>query len=205
MSDNPRVPRSAPAARPIGGGPARRKWLLPLILALVVLIALLLLLSQCGGDDDEPTSGTPTTAATSALPTATTATASATSTASAGAAAAGTVTAAGADLLSAPQNLSASDGQPAVAQGVKVQSVPADEGFWVGSSEQDRLWVQLSGTGGESTYKVKEGDTVNFTGTVARAAGDFTAKAGLTAAEGADQLTEQGFYISVPASSVKLS
>ncbi|MGK5684119.1 hypothetical protein [Actinoplanes sp. URMC 104] len=206
MSDNSRTPSARPVAVP--AGPSRRKWLVPLIIALVVLIALLLLLSQCGGDDDNTSAGTttatPTAAATSAAATPGTATDTATATAEDGA---GTVTAGGASLLGAggAQNLSANDGKQATGQGVKVQSVPADEGFWVGSSEQDRVWVQLTGTNGESYYKVKQDDTVNFSGTVTRAAEGFAAKTGVTAAEGADQLTEQGYYISVPASSVKLS
>jgi hypothetical protein len=116
------------------------------------------------------------------------------------------VTAAGANLLgAATADLATHDGQAAAGRAVKVQSVPADEGFWVGASEQDRLWVQLTGTGGESDYKVKEGDTIDFTGTVTKAAEGFAAKAGVTAAEGADQLTQQGYHISAPSSSIKLS
>ena len=78
------------------------------------------------------------------------------------------------------------DTEQAVGRTVRVQSVPADEGFWVGASETDRLWVQLTGTRGESDYTVKQGDTVDFTGTVTRAADGFAAKAGVTAAEGAE-------------------
>ncbi|MFI5497093.1 hypothetical protein [Actinoplanes sp. NPDC051859] len=103
------------------------------------------------------------------------------------------------------QNLSAKGGKEALGRQVRVQSVPADEGFWVGTGEQDRLWVQLTDTGGESVYRVKPGDTIDFTGTVTKAAQGFAAKVGVTIAEGADQLTEQGFYLSVPAQNVKLS
>ncbi len=192
------------------GPPSRRKWLLPLLLALLALIAALFLLSRCGGDDDtSPTAGASTT------PTATSAATSAPSAATSGpaggqasAAAAGdqgTVTAGGTDLLGDTAGLGTHEGEPAVASGVRVQSVPADEGFWVGASEADRLWVQLTGTGGESDYKVKQGDTIDFTGTVTRAAQGFAAEKGVTAAEGAGQLTEQGHYLSVPASAVRLS
>ena len=46
---------------------------------------------------------------------------------------------------------------------------------------------------------VKQGDEVDFTGTVTRAANGFAAKAGVSDAEGADQLTEQGHYVLVQA------
>jgi hypothetical protein len=53
---------------------------------------------------------------------------------------------------------------------------------------------------------VKQGDTVDFTGTVTSAPQGFAARTGLTQAEGADQLTEQRYLrVSVPSSSVKLS
>ena len=92
----------------------------------------------------------------------------------------------------------------AVGHAVTVQSVPADEGFWVGTSTTDRLWVQLAGTHGESDYRVEQGNAIHFTGTVKSAEEGFAAKVGVTAAAGADQLTKQGSYLSVWASDVKL-
>jgi hypothetical protein len=187
-------------------GSSRPKWLVPLLIGVVVLIALLLLLTQCGGDDDDASAPGTATTAPAAVP-------SGTATSAAGPAAsgqtgeAGTVMTGGEDLM---LNLTAAglkpyDGKQATGNAVEVQSVPADEGFWIGSNETDRLWIQLTDTGGESDYQVKVGDQVGFTGTVTSAADGFAAKSGLTAAEGADQLTEQGHYLSVPASSVKLS
>ena len=181
---------------------------MPLLIGVVVLIALLLLLTQCGGDDDDDTSGSATTPAVVQSATATAAAGPTPSASGAGQTGeAGTVMAGGEDLM---LNLTAAglkpyDGQEATGNAVEVQSVPADEGFWIGSSESDRLWIQLTDTGGESDYKVKAGDQVGFTGTVTSAADGFAAKTGLTAAEGADQLTQQGHYLSVKASSVKLS
>ena len=184
------------------------------------MIALLLLLSQCGDDDSTDSSGDASRATATASAAAPSATASAalpttTSSGTDGAgtdgggqtAASGTVTAGSANLLESPTaaSLSAQSGQQAAARAVQVQSVPADEGFWVGSSEQDRLWVQLTDLAGESNYKVKQGDSIDFTGTVTSAAQDFAGKVGVTADEGADQLTSQAHYVSVPASSVKLS
>lgn len=218
MSNAPYSPHPRQGAAPVGGRPARRRWLLPLLLALLALIAVLLLLSRCGDNDDTTSTAATPTAATS-VPSATATRAAASSPAPAsgpagdGSASAGpagdpgTVTAGGADLLAgvSAAGLGAQDGRQAVGRAVRVQSVPADEGFWVGSGEQDRLWVQLTGTGGESAYKVKQGDTIDFTGTVTRAADGYAGEAGVTSAEGADQLTEQGHYVSAPSSSIKLS
>ena len=186
---------------------ARPKWLVPLLIGVVVVIALVLLLTRCGGEDDDASTPGDSTAATTpaAVPSATVT--SATSATSFSATAAGTVTAGNTDLMinSTAAGLKPHDGQQATANAVEVQSVPADEGFWIGSSETDRLWIQLTDTGGESDYQVKAGDQVGFTGTVTKAADGYAATTGLTAAEGADQLTKQGYYLSVPASGVKLS
>ncbi len=201
---------------PVGDKPAGRKWLLPLLLGLLLLIALLFLLSRCGGDDDaaQPGAAAPSAAAPSVAAPSVAATTSAAALPSTAAGAGqpgtgepGTLIAGGANLLGAggAANLSAHNGEQATGTAVQVQSVPADEGFWAGTSASDRVWVQLTNTNGESSYKVKEGDLVNFTGTVTRAASGFAAKAGVTAAEGADMLTQQGHYVSVAASSVKLS
>lgn len=214
MSTSSNEPRSRPpGATGVGGAPARRKWVLPLILGLLGLLALLLLLSQCGGDDDPAKPAAATTAPTATTPTATTPSVSDTTpsgAASAGAdqaGQAGTVVSGGDDLLGAANaaNLPGHDTEQAEGRAVRVQSVPADEGFWVGTSETERLWVQLTGTRGESDYEVKQGDTVDFTGTITRATSGFADKAGVTAAEGAEQLTKLGYYVSAPASSVKLS
>jgi hypothetical protein len=194
------------------GTGSRRKWLLPLLLALLALIALLFLLSRCGNDDDTSSAGTPTTPPTAAATTAPAVSAPASAppdSAGAGQPAdgePGAVTAGGADLLGASaDDLRSHADQEAVGRAVRVQSVPADEGFWVGPSEQDRLWVQLSGTGGESSYKVRQGDSIDFTGTVTATPEGFAAKSGVTEAEGAGQLTSQDFHVSAPASSIKLS
>jgi hypothetical protein len=198
---------SRPAgARRVAGEPARPKWLLPLVLGIALLLVLGFLLSRCSSDDDSDAadmSTAPVTAVVSAAPS----TDAATAPAPVGAGQKGTVVAAGVDLLAAATaaNLKEHDGQQTVGQTVRVRSVPADEGFWVGTSDTDRLWVQLTGTRGESDYKVEEGDDVDFAGSVKPATASFAAEVGLTSAEGAGQLTEQGYYISVPVSAIKLS
>ena len=68
-----------------------------------------------------------------------------------------------------------------------MNSVSADEGFWVGTSDTDRVWVQLTGTG-ESSYTATEGDTVNVTGQVVATPGDFPTQVGVDAAQGTAQL-----------------
>ena len=96
-------------------------------------------------------------------------------------------------------------GQTATAEGVPVQSVPADEGFWVGNSTTDRVWVQLAGAG-ESGYTVKPGDRVSFTaGKVVATGPAFAGQVGVNAAEGAAQLTAQGQHISVAKGDLRLS
>src|ERR671913_1246442 len=105
----------------------------------------------------------------------------------------GSLSAAGASLLPVAQvagpngELTAQAGKSATAQGVLVQSVPADEGFWAGTSETDRVWVQLSGTD-ESGYVVQQRDRVDFTGQVAANDAGFAAQTGMEPTEGADQL-----------------
>lgn len=84
------------------------------------------------------------------------------------------------------------------AAGVLVQSVAADEGFWIGDSTTDRVWVQLAlRPGGESPDDVKAGERVNFRGVVVAHPAGFARQAGVTAAEGAAQLTAQGAHIVV--------
>ena len=86
-----------------------------------------------------------------------------------------------------------------------VQSVPADEGFWVGTSVKDRLWVQLTGAAGESAYQVKVGDRVDFTGTTSDTPPEFAKQVGVSADEGAAQLTTQGRHLVVNKADVRLA
>jgi len=89
-------------------------------------------------------------------------------------------------------------GQTVTATGVLVQSVPADEGFWVGTNVADRVWVQLAvGGAGESPEQVRAGDHVSFRGAVVANPPGFARRAGVTAAEGAAQLERQGAHIAV--------
>lgn len=152
----------------------------------------------------------PTSGATPSSTPATTATGTTSTTGStAGGDGAGSLTAAGEPLLplsgSAPDGtLSAYDGRAVKATGVTVQSVPADEGFWVGSSTTDRVWVQLVGKAGESPYQVKAGKQVTFTGQLVPNPPSFADTVGVDAKEGAAQLTRQKNHIEVNKNAVAI-
>ena len=90
------------------------------------------------------------------------------------------------------------------ARGARVQQVGADEGFWVGTSERDRVWVQLTGTR-ESGFRVEPGYKVTFAGRMVGNSGNFTQRAGVTPREGAGLLEQQGYHIEVRADRVRLS
>lgn len=182
-----------------------------LLLGLLALGVLLFALSQCGNNAGAPAPTGPSAAAT----TASFATASApvsTPTAAPGAQSgpgSGALTAGSTSLLpvaaiAGPNGeLTSQVGQQATSTGATVQSVPADEGFWVGTSETDRVWVQLTGGAGESGYTVKPGDRVDFTGQVIAHDAGFAEQVGVDAAEGAEQITQQGAHIEVVKSELR--
>lgn len=179
--------------------PTRRRtpgWLW-LLVPLAVLALLLLALAQCGGGDPAPgASGGAATSAPAQDPSA------APQPAPGGDASATALTVGDRQLLplsgiAGPNGeLTELVGQPVTARGATVLSVPADEGFWVGTSDTDRVWVRLSGPD-ESGYVVTQGDRVDFTGTVQAHDDAFAAQVGVDPAEGADQLNRQGAHIEV--------
>ncbi len=85
--------------------------------------------------------------------------------------------------------------QPAEGRTVRVLSVPADEGFWVGTGTTNRVFVHLALAPSESPFNVQQGETVSFTGTVKAVPADPESRFGLTASEGLDDLRRQGAYI----------
>ena len=94
-------------------------------------------------------------------------------------------------------------GDPVRAQGVPVQQVTADEGFWVGRSSRDRVWVRLTGTR-ESRARIRRGDRVSFTGRMVEHRPGFAARAGVAAGEGAGLLDRQGHHIEVRADRLRI-
>jgi hypothetical protein len=79
---------------------------------------------------------------------------------------------------------------------VPVQSVPADEGFWIGTGVTDRVWVQLT-TNGESAITITAGQLLDLAGPVVPHGPDYAGKAGVSVADGAEQLTRAGAHLEV--------
>jgi serine/threonine-protein kinase RsbT len=86
-------------------------------------------------------------------------------------------------------------GHAVVATRAPVFSVPADEGFWVGTAPGRRVWVQMSGSA-ESPQRVRPGAEVTFRGQVVALPAGFAARVGLRGTEAAE-LTRAGAYVSV--------
>ncbi len=200
-------------ARSIGDEDRRKgggwwKWLLGLLL-LAALVALAITLLG-GGDDDDgktKTASTPTTA--TSTPTTATSTPSASTPAAATPPATGdggTLVAAGTSLLPVPADgFKALAGEDATGSRNKVLSV-VDSGFFVGTSEQDRVFVEYGSAVGadedKQTYKAKVGDIVDLTGPVRPAPEDPATTFKLESADAA-ALTKQGAYVN--ATTVKLA
>jgi hypothetical protein len=183
---------AVPAGRPASTArTGRRPWWLVVLLALTAAVALLFGLVRCGADQ----AGVGPTAI-PAVPTAVIP--------GAGAAAAptrpvpGSLTAGTTSLFAAAGagGLVALIGQTATGHVVPVQSVPADEGFWIGSSATDRVWVQFTASG-ESAVTITPGQLLDLHGPVVPHGPDFARKAGVAAADGAEQLTREGAHVEV--------
>lgn len=109
----------------------------------------------------------------------------------------GTLSAAGTDLLpvsSSGSELAQYEGEVVEGRAVTVESVVADEGFWVGSSIQERVFVYLN-LQDESGPDVDAGDQVDLSGTMTTVPEGFAESLGVTEEEGAGQLEQQGSYI----------
>lgn len=213
MADNGRTTGSFS----VRGGDHRRRglgWLWWLLLALVVIALIAFLLSRNSGDQgdqsgvdvsDDATTGdsggadpTPAdTASGGAVPTAA-------ETGNAGQDP--PLTSGGQGLLPLPAGgLATFVDQPVEATSVAVESVVADEGFWVGPSATDRVFVFFAAenAGSESAVQIQAGQPVSFTGTVMPLPPDFEAAFEIDAAEGSDQLAQQGHFIEVPPDAIR--
>jgi len=206
-----------PGATSVGKPERNRKGLLLAGIVALAVLALLLLLSRCGTDDDGQNDAAATSspsAGSSSAGSSSTASASSSATGATGAAAgapSSVVAADGTMVLdpAAPADptavLGQVSGQAVTGTAVQVLSVPADEGFWIGSSDTQRVWVQLTGVQGESPYQVRQGDRVDFTGTVVAHDAGFPATVGVDDAEGAAQLAGAGQHIEVDRAALELS
>jgi hypothetical protein len=113
------------------------------------------------------------------------------------------LTADGQDLLAAAgSSLAGRDGQ-AVTGSAVVESVVSDEGFWVGSSTDSRVFVfltpQARQSQGESGFQVEAGQTVQVEGSMVSLDQAPDAVTGVTEDEGLSQLQQQGALVSADA------
>ena len=105
--------------------------------------------------------------------------------------------------LSGSEPLAPHAGREVRAEGATVESVPTQEGFWVGSSRSDRVWVDLDG-GGAISQPVTPGQRVSFVGRLVANHAELPAQLGLTAPADVAQLEAQGFHISITEETLRL-
>jgi RNA polymerase sigma factor (sigma-70 family) len=94
-------------------------------------------------------------------------------------------------------------GQRVRGEHVPARGVYADEGFWVGTSDGDQLWVQLIGRG-ESPFRVRPGQRASFTGRLVPNPPGFARRAGMVPEEGAALAGRQGHHIEVAYADITL-
>jgi RNA polymerase sigma factor (sigma-70 family) len=94
-------------------------------------------------------------------------------------------------------------GRTAEADGVPVQSVPADEGFWIGGGPGARVWVELNTRGRESAVHVRAGQRASFAAEIVRVTAGSAATMGLSGAAAAE-LRETGAYLVVDPGQLRL-
>lgn len=99
----------------------------------------------------------------------------------------GTIAAGGATVYPLQSGLTVGDyqGHDVVAADVPVESVVDGAGFWVGTSEEDRVFVVA-----DELSDVEAGTTVSFTGVVRDHGTTFPDKIGVEGKEGAQRLRE---------------
>ena len=85
---------------------------------------------------------------------------------------------------------------------VEVHSVVSDEGFWIGQTASDRIFVHLLAAG-ESRVTVTPQSRVSFLG-VMRQNPPRLSSLGVTSAEGEKLLNREGHHIQVPAETLRL-
>jgi hypothetical protein len=166
------VPREGrTGSRRVGGtGGSGVRKLLPLLLGLLLAAVLaVVLISVIGGDDDREAGSD-----------------------------AGQLAAGGSNLLPPPGNgLSGQVGEMVTGRDLVVQSVNGNEGFFVGSSATDRVYVEWGGDVGEneaSRFRPQRGQRVNLTGPLQPAGTTQLRKLKLSAAE-AELVRSQGAFV----------
>lgn len=86
-------------------------------------------------------------------------------------------------------------GRSVQGENLPVDSVPADEGFWLGCAD-GRVWIQLTGVT-ESPDRVTPGRHLDLTGTVARHSAGYSGSIGVDPSEGAAELDRQRVHLEV--------
>ncbi len=155
-------------------GTKGKKGLLGILLALLALLIIAaILFALLSGDDDKDKAGD-------------------------GGSARAALTASGTALLPPPgEGLGNFAGQNASGKALTVQSVNGNEGFFVGESADERVYVEWGGDVGEdeaSKFQPKQGQKVQLTGPVQKADSGTLAKLKLS---GADRqlVTSQGGFV----------
>ncbi len=109
----------------------------------------------------------------------------------------GRLTTSGKVLPTSASRLERHVGKRVKAHGIMVESVPSDEGFWIGSKDA-RVFVRLIiPVREESPVRIEAGERVTFTGTLRRHEPGFARRQGVTKMEGAGELRRSPQHIVV--------
>ncbi len=169
MATQERRPGAVRAGGPEDEHRRRGGWLKWLVLLLLLIGLVALLVALLGGDDDGGTGG------------------------------AGTLVAEGQSLLPAEAGvMRGRDEATATGTNVRVVAVNPEEGFWVGTSDTDRVYVEYGAVrldAPESAYQPKVDDVVDLEGPVEDAPDDPVGGLNLEDEAEGELITEQGGFI----------
>jgi len=115
----------------------------------------------------------------------------------------GRLTTSGKVLPTSASRLERHVGKRVKAHGIMVESVPSDEGFWIGSNEA-RVFVRLIiPVREESPVRIEAGERVTFTGTLRSHRPGFARRQGVTKTEGAGELRRSPPHIVISMKEIK--
>jgi hypothetical protein len=100
-------------------------------------------------------------------------------------------------------NLDRFAGLEVKASGSMVRSVPADEGFWIGGTGDNQVWVELTGKA-ESPVNVRVERRVSFLGRIVDHSRNFVRRVGIDQSESAPLLRRQQQHIVVKRKSLQI-
>ena len=196
MAYEPRPTQPHGATSVYGEKPPRKGRGLLLLLAALLLLGLLiagLVLAASDDDDDKASKSKTATQQTQAGGSGDEATGGA-----AAPAEGGSLTVAGQSILPPPGDLADRVGEQAEGKAVKVVRVAGQQGFWVGTSLDERVYVEYGAKAGVAEegaeFKPKVGDTVDLTAEVRPAPEQPGRTLKIPAAE-EDIIKEQGVFL----------